>query len=187
MPGTSFAKGHKVRLALSSGYWPLLWPSAETPVIALAAADCVLRLPVRAIGDEPEVCFDPPGDLPESNFEELRPAGDSREIRTEDDGTVVVEFSDDMGLARARENGLETGNTVRHSFWIKPDDPLSARAEAAWEFETRRGDWEVTTRTSSVMHADATTFYLSAKLEAFENGELVFERTWDEAIERDGV
>ncbi len=92
-----------------------------------------------------------------------------------------------MGHIRNREHGLETASTARHSYWIKPDDPLSAKAEAAWTFETRRGNWGVNTRSSTTMTSDAENFYLTARLEAFENGEPVFERTWEETIGRDHV
>ena len=131
------------------------------------------------------------GDPPDHNGKVIRSESCSHQIHQAaqerlDDGTVMVEFSDDMGLVRARATGLEDGSSVRHSYWIRPDDPLSAKVEAAWQFETRRGDWEVTTRSSSTMTADATRFFLTARLEAFENGAVVFDRVWNEVIERDG-
>ena len=96
-------------------------------------------------------------------------------------------FSDDMGHTRHTGNSLETASHVTHSYWISPDDPLSARVEAAWNFETRRGDWQVTTQSRSTMTSDDQNFHLNAELRAFENGEPVFERIWRETIRRDHV
>ena len=100
---------------------------------------------------------------------------------------VVLDLSDDMGRTRDAEHGLETASTVRQRYWIRPDDPLSAKIEAAWTWETRRGDWHVNTRSSTTMTSDSENFYLTARLEAFEGGAPVFDRTWRETVERDHV
>ena len=53
-------------------------------------------------------------------------------------------------------------------FTIRPDDPLSARAEVAWTVRLARGDWRVETRTRTVLTATRDTFELVATLEALE-------------------
>ena len=185
--GYIFAKGHRIRLALSTNYWPLLWPSAKTPVIELQLAACTLSLPERTPDDQDQTTFQPAPPAPENIFDVLRPATNSRDISHAADGMVLVDLNDDMGHMRNRDNALETAATVRHRYWIIPGDPLSAKVEAAWEFETYRANWSVKTRSSSTMTCDAENFFLTARLEAFESGEPVFDRTWHETIERDHV
>ena len=183
--GYIFAKGHRIRLALSTSYWPLLWPSAEMTSIELVAGASSLTLPLTSVDNRAVVSFEAPGALPSGVFEAVRAAKNSKCIDYDVSGAVKYEIQDDLGQTRNLVTGLETGSTVRHSYWIDPVDPLSARTEAAWTFETRRGNWEVSTQTSSLMTCDETHFHLIAKLEAFENGEAVFEKTWQESIERE--
>ena len=47
--------------------------------------------------------------------------------------------------------------------------------------------WQTRTETHTIMWSDHETFYLQAKLEAFEGETLVHSKTWDEAIPRDLV
>lgn len=185
--GHVFQKGNRIRLALSTSYWPLIWPSPEETIVTLVPGRAVLTLPAYQLHAAETAMFAPAPEQPESTAQELRPASDDRQISQSADGTVTLTFTDDMGHSRHKKNGLETSSRVTHSYWIKPDDPLSARAQAAWSFETRRGDWRVTTQSSSTMTCDAQNFHLKAKLIAFENSEPVFERTWEETIRRDHV
>ena len=185
--GYVFAEGHRVRLALSNGYWPLIWPSAETTTVDLIVGESSLTLPVRASDDSATVSFEAPNKPANGAFEVLRDGSNRKDIDYSEDGTVILELFDDLGHMRSNSNGLETASTVRHSYRIKPNDPLSAKVEAAWTFETRRGNWQVNTRSSSAMTCDETHFHLSAQLEAFENGETLFKRSWQESIERDHV
>ena len=43
----SFAKGHRMRVAVSTTYWPLIWPSPEPVTLTLATGKSALALPVR--------------------------------------------------------------------------------------------------------------------------------------------
>ena len=185
--GYVFAKGNRIRLALSTSYWPTVWPSPATPVVELVTGASRLTVPVRGEGERIDIQFDPAPESVHSTHEVLSEPTCRREISFEPDGMVVLDLSDDMGHTRDAENGLEIASTVRQRYWIRPDDPLSAKVEAAWTWETRRGDWHVNTRSSTTMTSDARTFYLTARLEAFEGGAPVFDRTWQETVERDHV
>ena len=43
--GSVFPAGHKVRLAISTAYWPMIWPSPETATVQIFAG--TLDLPQR--------------------------------------------------------------------------------------------------------------------------------------------
>ena len=45
-----FAKGHRIRLALSNTYWPMLWPSAHAGSLTLTLSGSKLSLPTCAEG-----------------------------------------------------------------------------------------------------------------------------------------
>jgi len=44
--------GHVLRLALSTSYWPIVWPAPEAAEIMLDLKDCALILPERKVSEE---------------------------------------------------------------------------------------------------------------------------------------
>ena len=50
-----------------------------------------------------------------------------------------------------------------------------------------RGDWPVETRSRTVLTSTPTEFRLHAQLDAYEDAERVFERSWRLRIPRDHV
>ena len=58
--------------------------------------------------------------------------------------------------------------SYERNYRIHPDDPNSARATMTQTYEMARGDWQVRINAGAEMTSTATTFELSAWLEAFE-------------------
>ena len=183
--GRRFARGNRIRLALSADYWPMMWPAPEAAAVKLNLAECKLILPRRkTTGGEIESPPPPPVAAPAR--EVLRPPQSRRERGTTPDGKVFREEFDDFGKVRDPSHGLETESAVSQRFEIRPSDPSSASFRAEWTFGLSRGDgWKVRTESGHAMRADAGRFYIRAWLRAFDGGKLLVEREWDEAIPRD--
>jgi len=180
-------KGHKLRLSLSTCYWPLMWPAPEPVTLEIHTARSWLTVPARSpVRDEIASVFEEPASAPPAELVELRAPSSSRE-QTEDDqtGRVTIAIKDDFGLYRNADHGLITGETGRENHSIDPADPLSARMKTHWTQEMQRDDISLRTETWSTMHASAEQFHLTARIEAWHNGKLVFERDFVETIERD--
>ncbi len=178
------AAGHKLRLAISSAYWPLLWPAPSSSALTLESG--VLNLPVRP-GDavEDECSFEPAEGAPGWQTETLRPSGNSRRVTHDQvSGITHLEITDDFGLVKDLDHQLETGGVARETWSIDPLDPLSATASLHWTSELNRPPLQTRTETFASMRCDATHFYLQAKIEAFEQDELIFEKSFDEKIKR---
>ena len=177
--------GHRIRVAVSSAYWPMLWPSPEPVRLVLTAGG--LDLPLRrATGDGDEVTFPPVVTAPPLELREIRPAAHVR--RTEIDrqsGIVSLIIEDDFGEAENPETGLAAGSIARERWDIHPDDPLSARATIHWTETLARGDWQVRTEAHCAMRCDATHFHLDARIEAWEGGALIHARDVAESVPRD--
>ena len=94
---------------------------------------------------------------------------------------------DDQGTRHFEDIDLTLtyGSEARYS--IKPDDPLSARAEVGWSVAMSRGDWAIRTRTRTVVTSTRNSFVLRAELDAFEGERRIFSRNWSSEIPRDGV
>lgn len=185
-----FGAGHRIRLALSTSYWPLLWPSPEAATLRLDLAGCRLELPERA----PVAADDALPALPEP---EAATSLDRRFLRAPSPSHVVTrdqhgggsahEVRDDSGRTVIEGNGLDYELTSRDHFAIHPADPLSARGEVTFRMRLGRGDWQTRAVTRTVLTATHTDFLVEATLEAWDGDTAVANRRWHDTIPRNRV
>lgn len=176
--------GHRLRVAISSAYWPLVWPSPESGTLTLTSG--TLDMPVRATATGNEWTFPPPATETPWQTETLRePAHVRRQETDQNSGIVSLVIEDDFGMDRDCDHGLINGSIAREKWMIHPDDPLSARGECRWTDELARDDWHLRTETRCEMWSDKTHFHLTARIEAFDNDQLVYERDIAEKLPRD--
>jgi hypothetical protein len=175
--------GHRLRLALSTTYWPFLWPLAERA--ALTVAEGRLDLPVltgAARWTPPH-----PEPLPPPRQTVARPGQWSREATVDPlSGAHVLTIVEDTGDTR-EPHGLIHGETMTERWEIAPDDPLSARATIVWEQRLSRGDWSVQTLAETSMTGNATHLRMAARVTAWDGAEKVFEREETVEVPRDWV
>jgi putative CocE/NonD family hydrolase len=177
-------KGHRIRVSISTAYWPLLWPSPEATQLNISQGS--IALPQRPTQGGDEVSFLPPEASEPWKTEEIRAENHVR--RQEFDmvtGIHSLVIEDDFGKLRDADHGLITGSIARERWDIHPDDPLSARGDCDWHDTLERDGIVLRTRTQCSMKSDATTFYLTAKIEAWENENLIYTREESDAIARD--
>ncbi|MFK7994667.1 MAG: CocE/NonD family hydrolase [Granulosicoccus sp.] len=180
--------GHRLRIALSSTYWPYMWPVAVKGGFRVKSGS--LKLPCRkgqpASGDE--WTFEPPEGAPAWQAQAIRAASSSREItRDETTGIVSTHISNDFGENRDLQHGLLSGSETHECWSIHPDDPLSATVQINWEQNGGRDDWLWSTSVSMAMHCDAEYLHVSGYLVAREGNEVVFEAEYADSIRREFV
>ncbi|WP_137701415.1 CocE/NonD family hydrolase [Marimonas lutisalis] len=180
-------EGHRIAVAVSTAYWPLIWPSPEA--VCLQIEGGALDLPVRARAGAAEWVFpEVETDVTPWQTEELRPVENVRRVEEDlSNGLMTLVIEDDFGKRRDLRHGLISGGKSRERWVIHPDDPGQARGITHWTEETERGDIRLRTETHAEMWADAGTFFLKARLEAYENDVLVFEKDITDSIPRDGM
>ena len=188
--GYAFRQGHRIRIALSTTYWPIVWPSPEPVSLDIIAGPSTLLLPIRtpAPEDADLPAFPPPEMSPPESRTTLRQGNRERSVTRDNlTGTTCFRINDDDGLARIDAIGLEVASSKTQIFHVEDHDPLSARGETLWTKEMARGDWRISTRTRIVMTATKTHFRLTAELDAWEGDQRVYARNWDQTIPRDHV
>jgi hypothetical protein len=189
----AFAAGSRVRLALSTAYWPLAWPSPAPVRLTVFTAASALELPVRPrdAAEAPLPAFAPPEGAPLPAYTELAAARVAR--RTTRDDAVVHTIASEGGAFRAGGPGrldaigTELGESMRRRYHIRDDDPLSARAEVVHEIRLRRDGWAVRVESRVSLAATRDAFELTADLDAFEDGVCLRSRHWRCSIPRDGL
>jgi putative CocE/NonD family hydrolase len=184
----AFPPGHRIRLALSPTYFPLVWPSPEPATLTLHAG--VLTLPARPRNPSDAALrpFAPPASAPPERRTPLRPPACERTVtRDHATGETIFATLDDEGRVRIDAIGLEIATAHRETFRIRDDDPQSCRMETSWTKEMGRGDFQIRTETRVVMTATRETFSLHAECNAYEGEHRLFSRDWNRTIPRDHV
>jgi hypothetical protein len=191
-----FPAGHRIRLAISTSYWPIAWPSPEPVRLALFTCGSVVELPVRpAWSRDPELrAFEPPEGAAAAPEVDLHRGGVIRRVQRDPaSGTTVSTVSIDttdtgeVALSRFESIDLDTGHAIEERFRITEGDPLSAEAEIVHRTVSRRKNWETAITTSTRLTSTRTEFRIEASLEAREGGEPVFRRSWQRSVPRDLV
>lgn len=187
--GQRIPAGYRLRLALSSAYWPLIWPSAEKAELTLAPGCTALELPLNRDGDGPELApFAAPEGAPPLQTKVLRQGSTARR-RTVDyaTGEETCTRLMDGGAVKHLHTGLEVGSENADEFRIHPDDPNSATGTSRWRMTFARGDWKAEVETEVTVSAQAKVWHITAALTARDADGIVKTRQWDEEVPRDLV
>lgn len=176
-------KGHRLRVAISSSYWPTLWPSPERTTLNIELGN--IELPVRPLADGAEISFEEPESAEPWRVKELRPSSYSRdETINKETGTTLTKIACDFGENQDLEHGLISGGWMKENWLIHPDDPNSAKVDAEWEKTGGRMGQMWRTHVMATMHSDKTHFFITANLKAYENDTLIFEKDYGDKITR---
>ena len=189
----AFPAGHRLRLAVSTSYWPIAWPAPEPVTVSLFTGESFLDLPVRR-PDPSDVALEPfkSPERAATATTELRPSALKRIVeRDRATGETVYRVSsargdsDEAQLNSIKAIDLEVGHTMRKLFRIAEEDPGTAQAEVTQKARFRRGAWNTRVETRARFSSSPEDFVLEAELTAYENDELFFTRTWSRRVKRD--
>ncbi len=186
----SFPAGHRLRLAISTSYWPLAWPPPEPAMLTVFTGVSALRLPVREVDpdDELRVKFDDPEAAAPLPVMQLEPGEQrwtvTRDLASDSSTLYVVK---DLGVTRIDDIDLSVSRRAEETYSFTGDDFSSVRGETLWTMGFERDGWQVRTSTRTVLTASPTAFHLHATLDAYEGERRIASRTWTRAIPRDLV
>ncbi len=179
-------KGHKIRVSISTSYFPMMWPAPEPVTLTVYAGASQVLLPVRKdILAETPLSWLPAEAAEPVKQKEIRTPSNSRETTIDEKtGELRIAIVDDFGEHEIKPHGMIVGGTGRETYSILPDDPLSAKMETHWTEIHRRGTWNTRTETYGRLTATKTHWIVWGKIEAFEGRKKVFEKEFNEKIER---
>ena len=189
--GWTFAKGHRIRLALSTSYWPIVWPAPEPVTMTVFTGASTFSLPVlRGRSRTPKFGINERG--PEIDVEVVVPKKiERRVIQDAMTGEIIVETIGTGGFLgpgrkwRVGPIGTVIGHQLIKRFTITEGDPASARGEYRQTYELERGDWKIRIETRSNFHGTKTDWVLMQEAVAYEGDAEVFRKTWSSTTPRD--
>jgi putative CocE/NonD family hydrolase len=159
--GSVIPAGHRIRVAISTAYWPMVWPSAEKATVTIIEGG--IELPVRGKGaaDAQLPPLPPPETAAPEPTTEIRP-----------------------GVVRIDRLGLELGTESSFETHLDGDNPLSAELTMRQSQTMSRGHWRVRIDTQMRMSCTRDAFLLHASLRACDNDVEVCCREWNSEIPR---
>jgi putative CocE/NonD family hydrolase len=191
----SFPAGHRLRLSVSTSYWPLAWPSPEAATVTLTTGSSQLLLPVRPPRDEDAQlrAFGEPETAEPLAVTETDPGEHhwrvSRDLAT---NVSVLEIANDQGAFVIEETGSHIRRATHEWYSFRWNDVNSVRGETRTLRQIRRGDWGAEVSTRTVLTSTPTEFQIDAQLDAYElddqrGNPRVYSQNWHRAIPRDLV
>ena len=201
--GYRWLRGHRVRLALSSSVWPVLWPSPYPATFRVHRGNTApsrLELPVvppaGGEGDRsvPAYRTEPPTlrwPSPEPADGAGPPRTDPSVWKIEEDvldGSITVRFHDGSEDIVPDGRRLYAAESIRMTAWDR--DPARAELDAdvvyRWQERdpARDGLARIEIRAVSQQRSTVSDFDLTVRLEVDVDGDRFFERQWRETIPR---
>ncbi|MEV1295965.1 CocE/NonD family hydrolase [Pseudonocardia sp. NPDC049635] len=184
-----FPAGHRIRVSLSTSYWPLAWPAPRPARLTVTTGTSALTLPVRdlAVADDPAEPFGPAEGVTPIPVAPERPGEQRWEVRRDLVGDVsellVVK---DLGRVRYPD-GLSVDHRVEERYSAHGDDHTSLRGEVRTTMTYRRGDHEARAVTRTVQTCDAEAFHLHATVDAYRGEERIASLDQSASVPRDLV
>jgi hypothetical protein len=193
LQSTAYAipSGHRIRLAVSSSYWPWAWPSPEPVILSVhCGAASVLSLPRRTpspLDDELRPFAAAETGTPLASETTSLRRGGRREHRDLATGELAVEFNWHGSRRRIIDTGTEMGEENVTTYRILEGDPLSATVVCRVVTTLDRPGWRARMEVASTMTSDRDNFTVTTTLEAFEGQVRVHARTVTHRFPRDGA
>ena len=180
-----FDAGHRIRLAVSCAYWPLVWPSPRPARIVLHLAAARLVLPVRgARADEAPVTFPEPVEVAGPKTRSVVPARPLVRRMEEGDGVRSFRWHLPYRCVHYRDIDLDFGVETHALFNLEVDEPENASARFEHRMRFAREGWVIEVTGIAELGSTASAYRPIGSLVVRENGVLVFERHWSPVIPR---
>jgi uncharacterized protein len=179
-------KGHKLRVSISTSYFPMMWPAPEPVTLTVYTGKSDLNLPIRKkLETEKMVTFADAQAAKPVEQKEIKKASNARVVTVNPKtGETKLAIIDDFGTQQIKPHGMIISGAGRENYSIMPDDPLSAKMETHWTEGRKRGKWDVRTETYGRLTATKTHWIVWGKIDAFEGKKRVFTKEFNEKIER---
>ncbi|MDP4333686.1 CocE/NonD family hydrolase [Curtobacterium sp. A7_M15] len=168
--GHRFAAGHRLRIAVSTSYWPWVWPHGTAPTITVDPAASHVELPVWTRADDDGVRFEQPERSEPLAIERVAPTAVLPQRTVTHDvetGEWTLDVDPGYGGGRVYPDGLVFSEDARETYRIRSDDPTSASATSRWAIGLAKPEWAARLETASEVTADADAFHVRNTVRAW--------------------
>ncbi len=183
--GYRFAPGHRIKVAFSTSYWPVILPSRQAPGLTIDTASIRLAMPLPGAHERITV-KEPENSDPLPKYERRQPEYTRRSVEKDMiSGLTHYRIHEDTGMEVHPEHGLRTRQVQNETWSINPDDPQSMRADIDWHIHMERDGWKISTKTTTTMRCSKDEWIIAASVTAFEGEAKIFSKSFEKRILRD--
>lgn len=182
--GYRIKPGHRLRIAISTAYWPMILPDPYNAGVTIDRSSLKLSLPT--LGEHECIDIKQPDNAdPLPQYPVLSPSETRRTVERDlINGRTNYNIYEDTGMGAHPDTDLATRQTRQEQWSILPDDPLSMQGTCEWMTFMERGDWKLKTIATAQMTCTEKLWIVSARLQAFEGEALIFEKDYHKEIAR---
>ena len=176
--------GHRLRLALSTSYWPLAVGVPKKIRLTIEAGTLSLPLRSEATRHDPQLGDAQAPSYPEMS--EVSPPARGRLRVTRDLAARVthVDVVRNLGAVHLADVDLTLHAMGGETYSMAWEDPAAAISVAHRKAAFQRPGWDCELRTQSSVAFAGDDYVFDGRLTALENGTVLFERQWSERVRR---
>ncbi|WP_413693168.1 CocE/NonD family hydrolase [Psychromonas sp. KJ10-2] len=180
-------KGHKLRVAVSTAYWPLIWPNPEQATLSFNTQKCSITVPLN---QHPTISENIPAyDKPVTFDGKELAASESKRVVHKDykTGITTLETREDFGCQFYESAQSDIQFIMDQQQSVHHSDPLSAKNEIKVQVDMGREGWRTTIKGHYVMTCDKENFYLQVQWQAYQDQTLIFSKYFNDTIKRNFI
>jgi putative CocE/NonD family hydrolase len=187
-----FGEGHRIRVAVSNGMWPMLWPtrSSFTSTLKIGGTEGArIALPVMPPTEARAPAFREPAPDPVLDGFETLDAGNVTgyaaitEIRTDPETGEAYGIATNSGATRYPWGIERFEETIEHR--TSDENPANTSVTGRYVLTQELDDRTLRFEQDVSFTSDAENFYLRFDRRVLEDGALLLAKQWDEKIKRD--
>jgi hypothetical protein len=185
--GWRFLAGHRVRVSISGGDWPTVWPLPTSDPIVLVSGiegSCRIELPGLPSDARP---YEPAGDLMTDTegdgWVERSKRSTWRIVTDSIAGTSGIEASDGWSV-RSRDEGVSASESRSYQAFVGEADPLSADVRGKATFRLKRPDLSVRSTARGRFGSTEDTFIYDVELQVRADGRVIHQKRWEGEVPR---
>lgn len=184
-----FPKGHRMRISISTSYWPLAWAPPEPVRLSIFTGSSRLILPERTPKEtDRSIRFKAPEGVRPIDITAIKPSQHNWIVHRDlAEDISALEVIKDEGVYTVDDIDMEVTDRTYDWYTYQGDDFASLRGETETERRFKRGNWSVRTTTRTILTCDQSHFYIHATLDAYEGEKRIYSQNWDRTIPRDHV
>ena len=182
-----FPAGHRLRVSISTSYWPVAWPAPVPPRLTFDPKGCRLELPerrARAIDEIVDIPSSPKG-AEETRTEMIQPQDYGWTVtRDLSSDRSVLEIKKDEGAFRLPDLDLTMNISTVEWYSNTGNRYDSVRGENQARRGLRRGGWDIDVHTRTVLTSDREYFHIRAEMDGYEGDRRIHSHNIEKRIRR---
>ena len=180
--GFAFKPGHRIRVSLSTAYWPLIWPGPEPVALTVYPGASTLMLPLRPPRKEDAQLrvFGEPFTLSDSGLTVIRPPDAPSKTFEWDVARSELKITSRYNGGAVR---LDAIGTIVSTRWeevsrISDSDPTTATLRYEQTHDFSRDPWRVQVSTVIDVSCSAREYILKGEVRTLDGDKVFFNRSW---------